>query len=34
MEVKVAGEIKGRHLREASIQGVDFKDRFGIRVKC
>ena len=34
MEVKVAGEIKGGHLREAGIQGVDFKDRFGIRVKC
>ena len=33
MEVKVAGEIKGRHLREASRQGVDFKGRFGIRVK-
>ena len=34
MEVKVNGKVKGRHLREASIQGVDFKDGFGIRVKC
>ena len=34
MEVKVAGEIKGSQLREAFIQGVDFKDRFGSRVEC
>ena len=36
MEVKVACEIEieGSQLREAFIQGVDFKDRFGSRVKC
>ena len=27
-------KVKGSHLREAIIQGVDFKDGFVIRVKC
>jgi hypothetical protein len=27
-------EVKGGYLREAIVQGVDFKDEFVIRVKC